>query len=243
LKGILPRSVLQLAWYINRRTRLRKRLPAGSVAAIGKVVRPELAWRHTKAYGHGLSGIAGININLKGREPQGIVEPGQQYEELRDEVIRELRSLKNPQTGERVMAEVYRNNEIYWGPKLNKVPDIIGIPNPRYHAVSSLYTKNVFGDWSKTRGAHFTQPNGILIAYGPDIKSGEKTEGAQLIDITPTVLHMMGLPVPQDMDGRVLNELFREDSEIARRTVKYQNVAEESGTRRRISGLKRSGKI
>jgi len=245
LKSSLIRTASHLAWDLNRRTRLRKRLPAGRVAAVRKAVRQGLAWKKTKAYGRTPLGIVAVNINLRGREPQGIVEPGQEFEELREEVIKRLRSLKDPQTGERVMAEVYRNNEMYWGPNLNKVPDIIGIPNPRYYVDASLFTRSIFADWSsRQRGQHYAQVNGILIASGPDIKPGDKIEGARLIDIAPTVLHMMGLPVPQDMDGRVLDELFKEESEPAQKAVEYGEVNHErKRVRDRVARLKISGEI
>jgi predicted AlkP superfamily phosphohydrolase/phosphomutase len=160
-------------------------------------------------------------------------------------VIKRLRSLKDPQTGETVMAEVYKNNEIYWGPKLNKVPDIIGIPNPRYYVDASLFTRSIFADRSsRQRGQHYAQVNGILIASGPDVKPCDKIEDAHLIDIAPTVLHMMGLPVPQDMDGRVLKELFRKDSEPAQRDVKYQQLdVERERVESKITNLKRLGRI
>ena len=245
LKSALLRTASHLAWDLNRRTRFGKRLPAGRVAAVRKAVRQGLAWKKTRAYGRTPSGIAAININLRGREPHGIVEPGQEFEELREEVIKRLRSLQDPQTGERVMAEVYKNNEIYCGQKLNKVPDIIGIPNPRYYVDASLFTKSIFADRSsRQRGQHYAQLNGILIASGTDIKPGEKIEGARLIDITPTVLHMMGLPVPQDMDGRVLKELFKEESAAAQRVVEYEGGSpERKRVRDRVARLKMSDKI
>jgi arylsulfatase A-like enzyme len=85
---------------------------------------------------------------------------------------------------------------------------------------------------------------GTIRTYYPDIKTGEKTEGARLIDIAGTVLHMMGLPVPQDMDGRVLKELYKEESEPAQRKVKYQQVdTERERLERKIARLKKFGKI
>ena len=143
------------------------------------------------------------------------------------------------------MSGVYKNNEIYWGQNLNKVPDIIGIPNPRYNVNSSLFSKSILSDRSPSSpGQHFAQPNGILIASGPDIKPGDKTEAARLIDIAPTVLHMMGLPVPQDMDGRVLKELFKEESDPAQRDIKYQQLdVERERVESKITNLKRLGKL
>ena len=245
LKSSLLGTVYRLARDITTKTKLKKRLPSRSVAAARKVAVQSLSWNETKAYGRKITGLAAININLKGREPKGVVEAGHEYEELRDKVIKRLRSLKDPETGEAVMAEVFRNNEIYWGPNLAKVPDIIGIPNSRYYVDPSIFSKSIFSAYSPGNpGQHWAQLNGILIASGPDIKGGEKIEGACLIDVAPTVLHMMSLPVSQDMDGRVLNELFREDSESAQREVKYQTLDVE---RERIEGkimtLKSLGRI
>jgi len=245
LKSTLLRNTYHLAGVLNRKTPFVKRIPPRSVAAVRKVVRQVLAWHHSKAYSRNLLGIIGINVNLRGREPQGIVEPGQEYEELREEVIKKLLSLKDPKTGERVMAEVYSNSEIYWGSKLNKVPDIIGIPNPKYGVDPSPFTKTGFADSSpEVRGQHFNQPNGIFIACGPRIKDGERAEGARLFDIAPTVLHIMGLPVPDDMDGTVLNELFKTESEPAQRAVEYRATGTEpERVRARVARLKIRGKI
>jgi predicted AlkP superfamily phosphohydrolase/phosphomutase len=245
LKSSLLRTASHIAWDLNRRTRFAKRLPPRRVAAVRKAVRQGLAWNRTRAYCRKPSGIVAVNINLRGREPRGIVEPGQEYEELREEIIAKLRLLTDPQTGEKVMAEVYRNNEIYWGPKLNNVPDIIGVPNPRYYVDASVFTRSIFADRSsRQRGQHYAQVKGILITSGPDVKPCEKIEGARLIDIAPTVLHMMGLPVPQDMDGRVLKEIFREDSEPAQRDVKYQQLdVERERVESKITNLKRLGRI
>jgi arylsulfatase A-like enzyme len=52
--------------------------------------------------------------------------------------------------------------------------------------------------------------NGIFLAYGPDIRPGIEVEGAQITDLAPTILHLMGEPVPVHMDGRVLTEILPE---------------------------------
>jgi predicted AlkP superfamily phosphohydrolase/phosphomutase len=245
LKSSLLRSASHLAWDLDRKTGLAKRLPPRSIAGVEKALSQATAWHDTKAYGRRITGIAAININLRGREPQGIVEAGQEYEKIREEVIEKLRSLKDPRSGERVMTEVYRNDEIYWGRKLDKTPDIVGIPSHKYRTGPGDFAKSIFADFtSEVAGAHFAQPNGILIASGPDIRPGEKIEAARLIDIAPTVLHMMGLPVPQDMDGRVLKELFKEESEAARRDARYQQLdIERERVESRIANLKRLGRI
>lgn len=84
-----------------------------------------------------------------------------------------------------------------------------------------------------------------VIAYGPDIKPREKIEGAQLIDIAPTVLHnVTGIPVPEDTDGRVLKEILGKESEPAQRAVEYEAAGtERQKVRDRVARLKMSDKI
>jgi arylsulfatase A-like enzyme len=62
---------------------------------------------------------------------------------------------------------------------------------------------------------------GILIAKGPDINRDQQIPPARIVDLTPTILHLMGLPVPVDMDGRVLNEIFTKNSDPETREVDY----------------------
>jgi arylsulfatase A-like enzyme len=109
-----------------------------------------------------------------------------------------------------------------------------------------LFADNIFGNSpTELPGDHRAQLNGILVAYGPDIKQGEKIEDAQLFDITPTVLHMMGLPIPDDIDGVVLKEIFKEDSEPAKRDIFYEEEIkdERKKVKEKIEKLKNLGKL
>jgi len=92
-------------------------------------------------------------------------------------------------------------------------------------------------------GAH--KRDGIFIAYGVDIRRAAEIEGATIYDIAPTILHMSGLPVPSDTDGRVLTEIFEEGSELARREITYQEAKaedEKERIREKIKKLKPFGK-
>ena len=87
-------------------------------------------------------------------------------------------------------------------------------------------------------------PYGIFLAFGPDLKTGEKLKGLRLIDLAPTILHIFGTPIPKDMDGRVLKEIFKEDSEPAKREVEYQgDVDEKELVKEKIKKLKVAGKL
>ncbi len=150
----------------------------------------------------------GIYLNLKGREPAGIISPGQEYETLRDEIIGELRALRDPQTGEEVISQIYKREDIYSGPYVTGAPDIIFFVQEGAYLADVHLKGSVFGDadWASGWGTH--RMDGILLGYGPDIKKGERIEGAHIMDIAPTVLRLMDIPVPYDMDGKVLKNII-----------------------------------
>ena len=66
--------------------------------------------------------------------------------------------------------------------------------------------------------------SGIFLAHGPGIKKDFKIEGARIFDIAPTILHMLGLRIPQDMDGRVLEEIYEEESQFASSDIEYEHI-------------------
>lgn len=84
------------------------------------------------------------------------------------------------------------------------------------------------------RKAHLDHdPLGVFIAAGPGIQRGASVSGASVLDLTPTVLHYLGLPVGKDMDGKVLTDVFEPD-ELARRPIRYV-ATHETGARRRVA--------
>ena len=194
-------------------------------------------WSQTKAYGLGV--ISSIFINLKGREPNGIVKPGEEYERVRDDIIAGLKKVTDPQTGLPIGFQIFKKEEVYHGKYVDLAPDILIVPHK--YQPSSFKADS---EWSipVASGGHVRQ--GLFMAYGPDIKnSGKKLTNLRIYDITPTVLHMFGLPTPDDMDGRVLSEIFKPDSEPAKKAVIHEPIGEGQKVKAKISKLKDSGKI
>jgi predicted AlkP superfamily phosphohydrolase/phosphomutase len=169
-------------------------------------------WEHTRAFHYPLIYPAGgIVINIKGRQVTGTVNPGEEYEILVDDIIKALLEYRDEKSGEKVVKMAVRREELYDGPYVNDFPDIMYLLNPEYESGRALYGTVISPVYryrlSKKSGLH--RMNGIFIACGPDIKP-RQIQGAGIIDVAPTVLYSTGLPVPKNMDGVVLKEIFEE---------------------------------
>jgi predicted AlkP superfamily phosphohydrolase/phosphomutase len=163
-------------------------------------------WARTRAYGSHPSEQA-IYVNLKGREPRGIVEPDR-YEDIRNEIRQRLREIRD-ERGEPIVDRIITREETYSGPYVDLAPDLyVKIQNyscmlsPRLDARVPGY----FQDVDLPAGCH--RENGVLMAAGAGIREGALARDAQIADVAPTILHLMGCPVPGDMDGRVLDEVL-----------------------------------
>lgn len=172
---------------------------------------------------------------------------GKDYEEVRKEIIQKLKHLKDSK-GNRVIKDAWRGEEIYWGKYQDQVPDVIFLKEDIFRVrpslVGKMFTKIRKG-YGNYMGNHDSARDGIFIAHGPDIKNnGEYMGEVQLYDIAPTILHMYGIPVPEDMDGKVLKEIFKEGSELGKREIRYQRVDQEKKMIvNKIKNLKDMGKM
>jgi predicted AlkP superfamily phosphohydrolase/phosphomutase len=168
----------------------------------------DVDWSQSVAYSIG-STAGQVYLNLKGREPQGIVEPDREFGRIREEIIRELKELIDEETGEKVVGEIYRKEEIYHGPHLNEAPDIIFFAKGFEIAAFGEYefASHRILDYSRGVSASHRM-EGLLMMKGKRIKEGMTLEGAQIIDLAPSVLYLLNLPIPNSMDGRVLQKAF-----------------------------------
>jgi predicted AlkP superfamily phosphohydrolase/phosphomutase len=181
----------------------------------------DVDWARTKAFSMGSFGQ--VYINLAGARPQGVVQPGQEYEELKEWIAREALALCDPRTGEPLIERVYRREEIYSGPYMDRMPDLIVQPRGwEYMAFghadfgSNRLVESIIG----LSGHH--RPDGVLILAGDGVRSGFRLEGASILDLAPTILHALGAAVPDELDGRVLGEAFEASSPLARPVVHSQ---------------------
>ena len=171
----------------------------------------DIDWTKTKAYAK-TSVIGQIIVNLKGREPQGIVTPGEEYNHLLDEMVEKLKNLYDPQEGKQINGMVYTGQEAFQGLFSHNAPDIIYLPQASHYQSGNLIVfgaNTPFVNFTGQCAAHTME--GIFMANGKHIKRGEKVKGANIMDLAPTVLYLMGCKVPSDMDGKVLKDIFKED--------------------------------
>ncbi len=169
----------------------------------------DIDWSRTKAYSAG--GFGQIRINLRGRQPQGIVAPGDEFESLRDRIIQGLASVTVPSTGKPYLGRAYKSEELFHGPEFDRLPDIVCVPyDERYVDIGLGFISNKqFDTVSIVSGTHRLE--GIVLLRGPDVQAGVELQGANIVDLAPTILYLLGLPVPDDMDGRVLVQALREE--------------------------------
>jgi predicted AlkP superfamily phosphohydrolase/phosphomutase len=202
---------------------LRRALPPGVVQRLREVNLgvSQIDWGRTKAYRFPMYHPAeGIEINLRGRQPQGMVEPGEEYEALRASIIEALKGLRDPEDGRPIVKEVYRREELYRGPYLEIAPDIVFIsPYKAEGGVEERYLPPVpLGRLTKKSGVHHLE--GVFLAQGEGIKKGAKLEEAEIIDLAPTILYALGAPIPAEMDGKVLLQIF-EPAYLSSRQPRY----------------------
>jgi len=179
-------------------------------------------WRKTRAYSVGTTGL--IRINLRGREPQGTVAPGHEYEEVREAIAKGLLALTDAH-GLKLFDRVFRKEEIYHGSSLDEAPDLI----PLSETVGCYFYPFLDREGIITEPERFRSGNhrrdGILIAKGPFIRQEGNLKTTDITDLAPTILYTLGVPAPRDMDGSVTREMFRPDF-LAEHPVQQSEVSE-----------------
>ena len=175
----------------------------------------EIDWSKTTAYSDTLYPTIWINRGADGPLSGAVSEA--QYAELVARLRERLADCRDSVTGVPVVGQVFEKSEIYHGPHVDRAPDLLirWREDIAIHGLAGLKREEAGGDTrvpgedpSVISGDH--RVHGILFARGPFIRRGARVEDANLVDIAPTILYAMKEPVPRDMDGRVVQQLFEE---------------------------------
>jgi len=166
-------------------------------------------WPRTRAFFASIP-AQGIYINVK-RGPDdthGVVGPGAEYESVRDGIARRLRELVDPRTGRPIVDQVWRREDVYNGPYTDYAPDLLFVAADYGVLGRELLGARAAVETSEHWANGFHRMNGVFMAWGPHVRPGVYVHGATMLDVAPTVLYGLDMAVPDNMEGRVLSELF-----------------------------------
>jgi predicted AlkP superfamily phosphohydrolase/phosphomutase len=167
-------------------------------------------WKYSRVFVVPGDNASLLRINLKGREPHGLVTPGEEYEQLCQELIEAFYELTEVATGAPAVQKIVRLRDVLWGENLDELPDIVVVwrPGLPIEAVESPRIGRVeLPEYHKRTGGH--SEYGFLLASGPGIRENVVLEDIDLLDFAPTVLTMLGVDAPAFMDGKTMDRLFK----------------------------------
>jgi predicted AlkP superfamily phosphohydrolase/phosphomutase len=219
-KAALRKRLFYEAMQINDSPLVKRLLPESLGRAIRGRIRSGrsvfktdldrcIDWTQTQAFFASIP-AQGIYINVK-RNNVGTVEPGDEYESLRREIYNGLLALVDPRSGERIVDQVWFREELYDGPQTHLAPDVLFVARDYAYLGRELLGTRGVVETSMNWANGFHRMNGVFLAYGPHVRRGVQIDGTTIVDVAPTVLYDLGLPVPSNMDGRVLTDVLEPD--------------------------------
>jgi predicted AlkP superfamily phosphohydrolase/phosphomutase len=198
LRMVVP-GRLQYATYAALPQRLQNEL-------VFRYYRGNRSWEQCRAFAVPNNDTVGaIRINLKGRDHNGIVDAGLEYEQICDDICAALLELKDPVSGKPVVERISRIQQELRGPYLDRLPDITvqwdasfpwsSVQSPRFGTIE-------LRDQDTRSGSHTS--HGFLLAMGEGIAPGTIISGASIYDFVPTIMNTAGLHAPAGCEGRPL---------------------------------------
>lgn len=193
---------------------IRNLVPEKAKSSVGiKQMTDRIDWSKTLAYADFHRGIF-INKEITGAERDKVAQA----------IVEKMMACEDPQTGNKVFKVVKRKEEIFSGPYFDLLPDIVWLPDADYRVNANLFPKLISPrlDAPHISGEHMAAADGIFILKGPGVVKNKRIEGAHISDLAPTILYMMDVPIPSDIDGKVLRSAF----EPSHREPQYAKAGE-----------------
>jgi predicted AlkP superfamily phosphohydrolase/phosphomutase len=207
VRRVAPRFAAPLAKFWEWAPVLLRRLLSWPVIYVEPRLQSSygnIDWSRTAVFARDSHGP--LYLNVRGREPQGCVEPGEPYEQLRSTIIAAMENTQDPQTGQPLFAWVQRGEMVYRPPYAAPPPDLVFEPADwKYKFVMGFHTHALVRP-NRHDAHHYVEhgwhtPWGIFAIAGPEVQPGRLREAA-IADIAPTVLHLLAQPLPDDLAGK-----------------------------------------
>jgi len=188
-----------------------KPIPEGQAGHnVSKSYFAYLDWTKTTAYCRTPS-CNGITIRVKRNPGETGIEP-EEYERFREQLIRDLEDLKDPATGERIVTEIHKREDVFPGSAMGDAPDLQLVLRD-FGFVSVRNILPIVQERNYIVGTH--HPEGVMMAYGPGIEKGKLLGRRHITDVASTLLYSLGLDVPSDFEGVVPPNMFTADHRAA----------------------------
>jgi predicted AlkP superfamily phosphohydrolase/phosphomutase len=203
--GLRPLAVLRswLPWSLRHLLHLRLSQPTRE-ALMERLWLDGTDWRASRAYAEEEPGVGFVHLNVRGRDRDGRVEPGAEYRALCAEIATELLALREAESGAPAVAEVLHRDQLVRGSNADALPDLIvrfsqerliaAVRHPRLGVVSEDVRDTPYSEHTG---------EGFLLGAGPGVRQGAEFDG-DLEDLAPTILSLLDVPVPGEMDGQPL---------------------------------------
>jgi predicted AlkP superfamily phosphohydrolase/phosphomutase len=173
---------------------------------IGQLARHiyQLDWQRTRAYAPMPSGNGIHIVRRDAAHPAGVDEA--EYEAFRERLMDDLLAVKDDHTGERVVAQLWRREEIFGGPQMELAPDVT-LELADGGLISILANETAVAPREEPSGTH--RPDGIFLARGRSIRTGVEVADLSILDVAPLVMYSLGLPVSDQYEGRVPESILK----------------------------------
>jgi len=205
---------------LELRSNLRKLLPMAlqdKMTAYWRMGNKD--WTSTKVFNLVADLQGYIRINLKGREKEGAVQNGEEYDKICDHLKKSLMTFKDPETMEPVINDVKRKDELFIKEKgFDNLPDLLVKWKNKPAAACRKIVSSEFGEveWPMPglnpdgrSGNH--RPEGFLLTSGKNIRLNSAIEKRHIIDLAPTILNLLGVEASKEYDGRVIEEILKKE--------------------------------
>ena len=186
--------------------------------ALARAWREAIDWRQSRAVAEGEPGGGFVRLNLAGREPDGIVEP-ERGEEVLEELTNDLMALEDPDSGRPAIAAVHRLTDPGSGAQPEQLPDLAVEWTSRTRVRRVLHPRvGIIHDAPNVGPRYEHEGRGFLVAGGPSVNSAAGGT-VRDVDLAPTLLHLLGCAIPEQMAGTVIEGLIDVDRPVVRAPI------------------------